>query len=100
MGNGAGLPNEGQVHLNLEVPVGADGRGPVHSTFQVADGMCRPLMSVARICDGGYTCVFTKSGATILNESKKELCRFERKNNLYVADMKLKSPEPFTRPAP
>ena len=28
VGNGAGLPNEGQVHLNLEVPIGADGPRP------------------------------------------------------------------------
>ena len=57
-------------------------------------------MSVAKVCDAGYSCLFTKTGASVLDESKKEVCTFERKNGLYVADMKLKKPEPFTRQAP
>ena len=77
VGNGAGLPNEGQVHLNLEVPVGDEGRGPLQSTFQVADGMCKPLMSVAKVCDAGYACLFTKTGASVLDQSKREVCTFE-----------------------
>ena len=100
VGNGAGLPNEGQVHLNLEVPLGDGGTGPVQSTFQVADGMCRPLMSVGKVCDSGYSCLFTQTGASVLDQTNTEVCRFVRKGGLYVADMKLKKPEPFTRQAP
>ena len=57
-------------------------------------------MSVGKVCDAGYTCLFMQNGACVLDQSKTEVCRFVRKGGLYVADMKLKKPEPFTRQAP
>ena len=71
----------------------------VRSTFQLAE-VSRPLMSVSRICDQGHSCLFTSEGAKVLDSSGNEICRFKRSNGLYVASMKLKAPEPFTRPAP
>ena len=93
------MPNEGQVSLRLE-STGPDGSVmPVHSTFQVAE-ITRPLMSVSKICDQGFSCVFTKDGAKVLDSQQKTVCHFGRENGLYVGTMKLKKPEPFHRPAP
>ena len=93
---GAHIPNEGEVHMNLET---SDGGVPLQVNFQSAD-ICRPLMSVSKICDQGYTCTFTKDGAQVMDNAGKELCRFKRSAGLYVAEMKVKPPEPFHRQAP
>ena len=78
---------------------GEDGvPSPFRSTFQVAE-ITRPLMSVSKICENGFTCVFTKDGAKVVDQSEKTICSFQKRNGLYVSTMKLKSPEPFTRPA-
>ena len=57
-------------------------------------------MSASKICDQGYASLFTQDGAQILDPDRLTVCHFGRPNGLYVANMKLKSPEPFTRPAP
>ena len=93
------MPNEGLVRLRMEAAVSQGQVTPVQSTFQVAE-VSRPLMSVSKICDQGYACLFTKDGAQILDQDRRTVCQFGRSNGLYVANMKLKSPEPFTRPAP
>ena len=99
VGNGHRVPNEGQMRFRMET-TSADGTAmPVQSTFQVAE-ITRPLMSVSKICDQGYTCVFTKEGAQILDQNQRPVCQFGRAKGLYVGNMKWKSPEPFTRPAP
>ena len=99
VGNGERVPNEGQIRLRMEA-AGPDGRPmPVQSTFQVAE-INRPLMSVSKICDQGFTCVFTKDGAQILDRHQKSVCQFGRSHGLYVGKMKVKQPEPFTRQAP
>ena len=106
--NGARIENEGEVDLRMEAS-GEDGssRG-VRTTFQVA-AVKRPLMSVGRMCDKGNIVVFTKDGAEVLSakdgerllsQQRNPVCRFARSGGLYVADMKLKSPAPFTRQAP
>jgi hypothetical protein len=99
VGNGEKVPNEGQVRLNMEAPMVDGAAMPIQSTFQVAE-ISRPLMSVSKICDQGYTCVFTKDGAQVLGSDRKPVCEFGRSNGLYVANMKLKPPEPFRRQAP
>ena len=71
----------------------------VQSTFKVAN-FSRPLISVYKICDQGYACLFTRDGAQILDQNRRTVCQFGRPNGFSVANMKLKPPEPFTRPAP
>jgi hypothetical protein len=95
VGNGARIPNEGQMSLNLETNTGS-GSEIVSSVFQVAE-LNRPLMSVSQICSNGYKCVFEKNHATVLTESGEPLCRFEEEGGLYVANMRLKAPTPFRR---
>ena len=53
VGDGHPVPNEGEVHLNLEAPVGDGSYVPIQTNFQVAE-IHRPLMSVSRICDQGF----------------------------------------------
>ena len=70
----------------------------IKSVFQVAE-ITRPLMSVSKICELGHKCVFDEHQAQVVSKSGKVLCTFERKGGLYVAEMTLKSPEGFQRPA-
>ena len=99
VGNGEPVPNEGQVHLNLEADVGRGDHRPVTSTFQVAELNCS-LMSVSQICDHGYSCVFDKERAKVLDEEGKVICQFERDRNIYTTKMNLKAPTPFGRQDP
>ena len=93
MGNGAKVPNDGQCMLNLE----RNGL-PIQSTFRIA-GITRPLMSVGRVCDQGLKCEFNDKEALVVDKNGRTVCRFERRGGLYVAKLKLKSPELFARPA-
>ena len=99
VGNGEVVPNEGQAHLNLVADTGDGGSQPIKSTFQVAD-LTRPLMSVSQICARGHKCVFEGEQAMVISQEGRTVCRFQRQGGLYVAQMKLKSPSPFTRQAP
>ena len=96
VGNGERIPNEGQVHLNLEIPNGNGGSQPMRSTFQSAR-VTRPLMSVSQICDHGFTCVFRKDRAIVLDDKNQPRFECERRGGLYMAPMTLKAP---THPAP
>ena len=96
---GKAIPNEGQAAVSVVLPAGNGKVNMGLATFQVAE-VSRPLMSVSKICDQGYACLFTKDGAQILDSNQRKVCEFGRPNGLYVANMKLKSPEPFQRPAP
>ena len=92
VGNGERVPNEGQVMLNME-----NGDGiPLQSTFQVAE-ITRPLLSVGRVCDQGLNCVFKKDEALVCDADGNTVCRFARAGGLYIARLKLKSPELFAR---
>jgi hypothetical protein len=99
VGNGENVPNEGEVSLSMQSPDGSGSHVPVNTTFQVAE-INRPLMSVARICDQGLTCIFTKEGAKVVSPDQKVVGYFPREDNLYVSTMKLGPPEPFARQAP
>ena len=70
----------------------------IKSIFQVAE-ITRPLMSVSRVCELGHKCVFDDSKAEVIAKNGTVLCTFKRKGGLYVAEMKLKAPEGFHRPA-
>ena len=84
--------------LNLLANGSKDGGNMIKSVFQVAE-ITRPLMSVSKICEMGHKCIFDEHQAQVVSKSGKILCTFERKGGLYVAEMTLKSPEGFQRPA-
>ena len=56
-------------------------------------------MSVSRVCELGHKCVFDDEKVQVISKDGKVLCTFKRKGGLYVAEMKLKSPEGFQRQA-
>ena len=90
MGDGGTIPNLGQSQLNL-----SDEGRDIESIFQVA-AVTRPLMSVGRICDEGYTITFDQVMAVVKSKEGAELCRFQRNNSgLYVAKLKLRNPAGF-----
>ena len=96
VGNGARVPNDGQVHLSLQ---GGDAHGnTMSSTFQVA-AVSRPLMSVGRLCDAGMDVLFKKDRAEVLSAGGAVILSFERQpGGLYVAKLRLKRPsQPFGR---
>ena len=108
VGNGAFVPNEGQIHLNMTADVGGIEQS-LNSTFQVAK-ISRPLMSVSRICDQGLKCMFTDQTAQVLDKENNVICEFHRSGGFYVAAMKRKKPSekdpsgsertlPFHRPS-
>ena len=99
VGNGEHIPNEGQMTLRLDSTTSDGTSSPIASTFQVAE-VARPIMSVSRMCSMGFTCVFDKDGAKVLNKENKQVCYFKASQGLYSTTMKLKKPEPFTRQAP
>ena len=89
---GARIPNEGQFKLRLRSGGMAKGEGKdIESTFQVAK-VTRPLWSVGRICDEGFSINFTQTEAVVKDKLGKAICKFHRKGGLYVADLQLKSP--------
>jgi hypothetical protein len=98
VGNGAEVPNEGEVTLNLAADGSKSSVNLIKSVFQVAE-ITRPLMSVSRICELGHRCVFDLDKAEVISKSGTVLCTFVRRGGLYVAQMKLKAPEGFHRPA-
>jgi hypothetical protein len=90
--NGERIPNQGEVQLQLKL-----GTTPIASTFQVSQ-ISRPLWSVGKICDAGYTVVFKKDGAEILHvASGAKIGDFSRRQGLYVGDFKLRNPSLFKR---
>ena len=97
VGDGGRLPNEGQVELNMESHIEGRANVPVRVNYQVA-GVSRPLMSVAKVCAQGHTCVFTKEGAKVMDDRQRTIGEFKQKGGLYVSTMTLKAPAPFTRP--
>ena len=89
---GARIPNEGQFKLRLRSGGRARGEGKdIESTFQVAK-VTRPLWSVGRICDEGFSVNFTQTEAVVIDKAGKGICKFHRKGCLYVTDLHLKNP--------
>ena len=89
--NGDAIANQRQVTLQLQMPT-SKGMVPVQSTFQAAR-ISRPPWSVGKICDAGYQVVFNKGHATILHlATGAEAGKFQRRNGLYIGQMKLKNP--------
>ena len=90
VGNGDKIANQGQVALPLESEVNSQ-VNHVGAIFQVAK-VTRPLMSVSRICDSGFTCHFNKQQGVVKDTSGKVVCVFHRRGGLYICNMKMRSP--------
>ena len=90
VGNGHKIPNQGEIHLNLEKDIGGNSK-QLSAVFQVA-AIRRPLMSASKICDQDLVCTFDKTKATVSNERGEVVCEFLRRGGRYVANMKLKRP--------
>ena len=89
---GARIPNEGHFKLRLRSGGRARGEGKdIESTFQVAK-VTRPLWSVGRICDEGFSVNFTQTEAVVIDKAGQGICKFHRKGGLYVTDLHLKNP--------
>ena len=88
------MKNQGEVHLKMEAPTDKDEElNPVDAVFQIAD-VCRPLMSVSRMCDrGDNTVTFDKKKAVVRDSKGRIICVFHRKGNLYVGRMKVRNPK-------
>ena len=84
---GKRIPMEGQVNARFST---GDG-GEFVSCFQVA-AVTRPLWSVGRICDRGYTAVFTDRDAKILDKEGVTVCYFKREGGLYLGTMRMRNP--------
>ena len=101
---GGRLRNRGQLKLGLRADNGRKGR-ELRMTFQVAK-VTKPLLSVSKICDAGFSVRFTQEMAVVEDKKGKEVCRFIRRKGLYVASMRLRNPKfkaktsDFPRPDP
>ena len=98
VGNGERVPNEGESSVNLRMS-DAQGR-PIdfRSVFQSAK-VTRPLMSVAKVCRNGYSCMFTEQDAQVKDKNGTTICSFRREKGIYVGRMELRAPTPFGGPA-
>ena len=73
VGNGAEVPNEGQVTFSLETKNGGTTPGNLTKTiFQVAE-ITRPMMSVSRICELRHKCIFDGTKAEVITKDVKAL---------------------------
>ncbi len=85
------MPNKGQLTLHLLAHAGDGREEKVSTIFQVAD-VTRPLWSVSKVCDSGYTVTFNAKTAKVTDANGVVICVFERQGGLYVGRMKLKNP--------
>ena len=92
--NGERIPNKGEVCLNIRA-----GTVPIKSTFQVSK-ISRPLWSVGKLCDAGYTVQFHKDHAEIKQVATgKVVGTCERKQGLYIGAFQLRNPASTATPA-
>ena len=93
--NGAGghvMANEGQIILEFLAPSEGGQHNTVDATWQVAD-VCRPLLSVSKICDKAkHTVTFDAKKAIARDAKGRIVCVFQRKGNLYIGRMKVRNP--------
>jgi hypothetical protein len=86
------MANEGQMVLAMLAPTEGDHHNEVDVTWQVAD-VCRPLLSVSKICDkANHTVTFDAKRAVVRDTKGRIVCTFMRKGNLYIGRMKVRNP--------
>ena len=85
------MANEGQMVLAMLAPTEGDNHNEVDVTWQVAD-VCRPLLSVSKICDkANHTVTFDAKRAVVRDSKGRIVCTCMRKGNLYIGRMKVKN---------
>ena len=99
VGNGERIPNQGEVHLNLETTCSKDQQNRICPTFQAAR-VERPLMVVSKVCSYGFKCEFDNEKASVIDEKGHAHCKLVERGRLYVCNMRLKAPSHFGRQAP
>ena len=91
------MANEGQLILEMLAPLGEGHYNEVDVTWQVAD-VCRPLLSVSKICDSGASVTFSNSEAVVKGKNGAVLAKFHREGGLYVTDLEFTDEGGSTRP--
>ena len=87
------LANDGHVVLEMLAPAGEGQFNEVDVTWQVAD-VCRPLLSVSKICDKAeHTVTFGKKRAVVRDTKGRIVCVSTRRGNLYIGRMKVRNPK-------
>ena len=86
------MDNEGQILLEMLAPLEGGETNEVDVTWQVTD-VCRPLLSISKVCDSGqHTVAFNSKKAVVRDSRGRIVCVFMRKGNLYIGRMKIKNP--------
>ena len=70
---------------------------PKNITFQVAD-VHKPLLSISRLADHGFTCSLGKDGGHLEDTVSGERIPLIRRNNLYVMNAWVRPESGFARP--
>ena len=73
------MDNEGQIIMEMLAPLGDGEYNEVDVTWQVAD-VCRPLLSVSKVCD--------KAQHTITFDAKKAVVRDSRGRTVCISTEK------------
>ena len=91
--NGERIPNRGEVSLDIKA-----GKIPIKSTFQISK-ISRPLWSVGKLCDAGYTVQFHKDHAEIKQVATgKVVGTCKRQQGLYIGAFQLRNPASTATP--
>ena len=86
------MANEGQIVLEMLAPLEDGQHNAVDVCWQIAD-VCRPLLSVSKICDKAqHTVTFDAKKAVVRDVKGRIVCVFQRKGNLYIGRMKVRNP--------
>jgi hypothetical protein len=86
------MDNEGQIIMEMLAPLEDGEYNEVDVTWQVAD-VCRPLLSVSKVCDKAqHTITFDAKKAVVRDSKGRTVCIFHRKGNLYIGRMKVRNP--------
>ena len=85
------MDNEGQILLEMLAPLEQREFNEVDVTLQVKD-VCRPLLSVSKVCDKGqHTVTFDAKKAIVRDSKGRIVCMFHRNGNLHIGRMKIKN---------
>jgi hypothetical protein len=86
------MDNEGQILLEMLAPLEGEDFNPVDVTWQATD-VCRPLLSVSKVCDKAkHTVTFDDKRAVVRDSRGRIVCIFLRRGNLYIGRMEIKNP--------
>ena len=73
------MDNEGGILLEMLAPLGDGEFNDVGVAWQVTD-VCRPLLSVSKVCDKGqHTVTFDAKKAVVRDSKGRIVCMFHRK---------------------